>query len=80
MMWRVFCLELRVAFRPGPDIGGPLWLFLMVITLFPFSLRPQPQLLARILPGIIQAAGLLASLLSLVRRARLGLQERVSVR
>ncbi len=34
-MWRVFCLELRVAFRHGADIAGPLWFFLMVITLFP---------------------------------------------
>ncbi|EIC3082284.1 heme exporter protein CcmB [Salmonella enterica subsp. enterica serovar Dublin] len=59
MMWRVFCLELRVAFRHGADIAGPLWFFLMVITLFPLSVGPQPQLLARIAPGIIQVAALL---------------------
>ncbi|EMD0639010.1 heme exporter protein CcmB [Salmonella enterica] len=64
MMWRVFCLELRVAFRHGADIAGPLWFFLMVITLFPLSVGPQPQLLARIAPGIIQVAALLASLLA----------------
>lgn len=58
-MWRVFCLELRVAFRHGADIAGPLWFFLMVITLFPLSVGPQPQLLARIAPGIIQVAALL---------------------
>ncbi|HHR4044188.1 TPA: heme exporter protein CcmB, partial [Salmonella enterica] len=28
MMWRVFCLELRVAFRHCADIAGPLWFFL----------------------------------------------------
>ncbi|SUH00570.1 heme ABC transporter permease [Salmonella enterica subsp. enterica] len=39
-MWRVFCLELRVAFRHGADIAGPLWFFLMVITLFPLSVGP----------------------------------------
>ncbi|EBO7594191.1 heme exporter protein CcmB [Salmonella enterica] len=66
MMWRVFCLELRVAFRHGADIAGPLWFFLMVITLFPLSVGPQPQLLARIAPGIIQVAALLASLLALL--------------
>ncbi|EBI8837158.1 heme exporter protein CcmB [Salmonella enterica] len=49
MMWRVFCLELRVAFRHGADIAGPLWFFLMVITLFPLSVGPQPQLLAKVL-------------------------------
>ncbi|EDY9237995.1 heme exporter protein CcmB [Salmonella enterica subsp. enterica] len=48
-MWRVFCLELRVAFRHGADIAGPLWFFLMVITLFPLSVGPQPQLLAKVL-------------------------------
>ncbi|MDY2509130.1 heme exporter protein CcmB [Salmonella enterica subsp. enterica serovar Weltevreden] len=32
----------------------------MVITLFPLSVGPQPQLLARIAPGIIQVAALLA--------------------
>ncbi len=65
-MWRVFCLELRVAFRHGADIAGPLWFFLMVITLFPLSVGPQPQLLARIAPGIIQVAALLASLPAVV--------------
>ncbi|HAV0741167.1 TPA: hypothetical protein JF343_004781, partial [Salmonella enterica subsp. enterica] len=29
-------------------MAGPLWFFLMVITLFPLSVGPQPQLLARI--------------------------------
>ncbi|WP_277884386.1 heme exporter protein CcmB [Salmonella enterica] len=68
-MWRVFCLELRVAFRHGADIAGPLWFFLMVITLFPLSVGPQPQLLARIAPGIIRggAAGLLLALERLFR-------------
>ncbi|EEC3572024.1 heme exporter protein CcmB, partial [Salmonella enterica] len=73
MMWRVFCLELRVAFRHGADIAGPLWFFLMVITLFPLSVGPQ--LLARIAPGIIQVAALLASLLALERLFRDDLQD-----
>ncbi|EHL3470843.1 heme exporter protein CcmB, partial [Salmonella enterica] len=38
MMWRVFCLELRVAFRHCADIASPLWFFLIVITLFPLSI------------------------------------------
>lgn len=75
VMWRVFCLELRVAFRHGADIAGPLWFFLMVITLFPLSVGPQPQLLARIAPGIIQVAALLASLLALERLFRDDLQD-----
>ncbi|EJF3872006.1 heme exporter protein CcmB, partial [Salmonella enterica] len=75
MMWRVFCLELRVAFRHCADIASPLWFFLMVITLFPLSIGPQPQLLARIAPGIIQVAALLASLLALERLFRDDLQD-----
>lgn len=74
-MWRVFCLELRVAFRHCADIASPLWFFLMVITLFPLSIGPQPQLLARIAPGIIQVAALLASLLALERLFRDDLQD-----
>ncbi|VEA00069.1 heme ABC transporter permease [Salmonella enterica subsp. salamae] len=76
-MWRVFCLELRVAFRHGADIAGPLWFFLMVITLFPLSIGPQPQLLARIAPGIIQvggAAGLAAGAGAAVPRRPAGRQ------
>ncbi|EHI8787379.1 cytochrome c biogenesis heme-transporting ATPase CcmA [Salmonella enterica] len=61
---------------PGAaDIAGPLWFFLMVITLFPLSVGPQPQLLARIAPGIIQVAALLASLLALERLFRDDLQD-----
>nr|VUD28115.1 heme ABC transporter permease [Salmonella sp. NCTC 7297] len=74
-MWRVFCLELRVAFRHSADIASPLWFFLMVITLFPLSIGPEPQLLARIAPGIIQVAALLASLLALERLFRDDLQD-----
>ncbi|EKD0512114.1 heme exporter protein CcmB, partial [Salmonella enterica] len=59
----------------GADIAGPLWFFLMVITLFPLSVGPQPQLLARIAPGIIQVAALLASLLALERLFRDDLQD-----
>ncbi len=76
VMWRVFCLELRVAFRHGADIAGPLWFFLMVITLFPLSVGPQPQLLARIAPGIIRggAAGLAAGAGAAVSRRPAGRQ------
>lgn len=48
MMWRIFRQELRVAFRHSAEIANPLWFFLIVITLFPLSIGPEPQLLARI--------------------------------
>ncbi len=56
MFWRIFRLELRVAFRHSAEIANPLWFFLIVITLFPLSIGPEPQLLARIAPGIIWVA------------------------
>lgn len=51
MFWRIFRLELRVAFRHSAEIANPLWFFLIVITLFPLSIGPEPQLLARIAPA-----------------------------
>ncbi len=75
MRWRVFCLELRVAFRHGADIAARRRFFLLVITQYPYSVRPQPQLLARIAPGIIQRAALRASLPALERRFRDDLQD-----
>jgi heme exporter protein B len=74
MMWRIFRLELRVAFRHSAEIANPLWFFLIVITLFPLSIGPE-QLLARIAPGIIWVAALLASLLALERLFRDDLQD-----
>ncbi|STF38069.1 heme exporter protein B [Escherichia coli] len=43
MFWRIFRLELRVAFRHSAEIANPLWFFLIVITLFPLSIGPEPQ-------------------------------------
>lgn len=45
--------ELKIAFRKGAEIVNPLWFFLIVITLFPLGIGPEPQLLARIAPGIV---------------------------
>jgi len=49
---------------------NPLWFFLIVITLFPLGIGPEPQQLARIAPGIAWVAALLASLLALERLFR----------
>ncbi|WP_428996403.1 heme exporter protein CcmB [Pseudomonas aeruginosa] len=35
MFWRIFRLELRVAFRHSAEIANPLWFFLIVISLIP---------------------------------------------
>ncbi|WP_421260945.1 heme exporter protein CcmB [Aeromonas jandaei] len=62
--------ELLIALRQRSDILNPLWFFLIVITLFPLGIGPEPKLLARIAPGIIWVAALLAAMLSLERLFR----------
>ena len=69
-MWTIIRRELLIAFRRQADILNPLWFFIIVITLFPLSIGPEPNLLARIAPGIIWVAALLAALLSLERLFR----------
>lgn len=70
MLWRVISRELRIAFRSEAEIINPLWFFLIVITLFPLGIGPEPQLLARIAPGVVWVAALLSSLLALERLFR----------
>ncbi|GGI92843.1 heme exporter protein CcmB [Shewanella gelidii] len=59
--------DLRIAVRHRGDIFNPLLFFIMVVTLFPLGVGPEPQMLSRIAPGIIWVAALLASMLSLER-------------
>ncbi|MXP48467.1 heme exporter protein CcmB [Pantoea sp. Eser] len=60
MLFRLIQRELRIAFRGGADVVNPLWFFLIVITLFPLGIGPDPQQLARIAPGVAWVAALLA--------------------
>ncbi|EOU2462287.1 heme exporter protein CcmB [Vibrio navarrensis] len=62
--------ELLIAFRRQADVLNPLWFFIIVITLFPLSIGPEPNLLARIAAGIVWVAALLSALLSLERLFR----------
>ncbi|MGL4859997.1 MAG: heme exporter protein CcmB [Enterobacteriaceae bacterium] len=70
MLITVIRRELRIAWRKRAEILNPLWFFLVVITLFPLSMGPEPQLLARIAPGVLWVSALLASLLALERLFR----------
>jgi heme exporter protein B len=63
----VFLRELRLALRhPGDSLAAVLF-FVLVCALFPFGVGPTPDLLARIAPGALLAAALLAALLPLDR-------------
>lgn len=70
MIRTIFLCELRLAWRRGTDILNPLWFFLIVITLFPFSVGPESVLLVQIAPGVIWVAALLAALLVMDRLFR----------
>jgi len=70
MFTKVLRRELKIAFRNSAEIINPLWFFLIVITLFPLGIGPEPELLARIAPGIVWVAALLSSLLALERLFR----------
>lgn len=57
--------DLTLVFRNRGEFANPLLFFVLVITLFPLAVGAIPELLARIAPGIIWVAALLAAMLSL---------------
>jgi len=59
--------DLTIAARRRGDWLTALFFFVMVSSLFPLSVGPDPQLLQRIGPGVLWVAATLASLLSLSR-------------
>ena len=62
--------ELQIAMRKRAEILNPLWFFLIVITLFPLVIGPDPALLSRIAPGVAWVASLLSALRSFERLFR----------
>jgi heme exporter protein B len=59
--------DLRLATRAGGGFGLSLAFFLIVVVLVPFAVGPETAILARIAPGVLWVAALLATLLSLDR-------------
>ena len=59
--------ELRLALRQGMDSVMVVMFFVIAVVLFPLGVGPEPNILARIGPGVIWVAALLASMLSLER-------------
>ncbi len=59
--------DLRLALRQGSDSMMVVMFFVLTCILFPFGVGPEPNILARIAPGVIWVAALLASMLSLER-------------
>ncbi len=59
--------DLLLAMRSRAELALIVVFFVLVISLFPLGVSPDPNLLERIAPGIAWVAALLASLLSLPR-------------
>lgn len=64
---RLIRRDLGLALRQGADAATAVLFFVLCVVLFPFGVGPEPNILARIAPGVILVAALLASLLSLER-------------
>lgn len=68
-LWRAVYLTLRyeivIAYRHYSELLNPLLFFIMVITLFPLAISPDPHVLQNIAPGVIWIIALLAILLTL---------------
>jgi heme exporter protein B len=59
--------DLMLAMRRKSDVLTTLFFFLIVVSLFPLGIGPEPDILRRIAPGVLWVAALLATMLSLGR-------------
>ena len=57
--------DLLIAFKRRNDILNPIMFFLIVVSLFPLGVSPDPQQLSMISAGVVWVSALLASMLSL---------------
>jgi heme exporter protein B len=70
MLRALICIvrrDLLLAFRRRSDVLTTVFFFIIVATLFPLGVGPEPQLLRTMAPGILWVAALLASMLALGR-------------
>jgi heme exporter protein B len=59
--------DLLLSIRRRADVANALLFFVLVASLFPLGVGPEPNLLRTIAPGVIWVAALLASMLALGR-------------
>jgi heme exporter protein B len=63
----LFLRDLTLALRRRADTVAALVFFIIVVSLFPLGVGPEPALLRSMAPGVVWVAALLASMLSLGR-------------
>lgn len=66
-LYAILQRDLRVAWQDRGDLAVGLVFFVVVASLFPLAVGPESALLARIGPGVLWVAALLANLLALPR-------------
>lgn len=59
--------DLLIAFRRRSDVANAVLFFVLVVSMFPFGVGPEPNLLRAVAPGVLWVAALLASMLALSR-------------
>ncbi|HGX94119.1 MAG TPA: heme exporter protein CcmB [Candidatus Tenderia sp.] len=70
MLSALFCIiqrDLTLAMRHRSDVLTNLFFFIIVVSLFPLGVGPEPELLRAMASGVLWVAALLASMLSLSR-------------
>lgn len=68
--WCIVKRDLRLALKHGSDSATVVVFFVLTVTLFPLGVGPEAAMLARLAPGVIWVAALLASMLALDRLFR----------
>lgn len=63
----IFKRDILLALRRRSDVATTLFFFLIVASLFPLGIGPEPSVLSSIAPGVLWVAALLAGMLSLTR-------------
>lgn len=64
ILGRLVRRDIAVALRRRAELANPLMFFLMVCTLFPLGIGPEPARLAALAPGVLWVVALLACLLA----------------
>jgi len=64
VMGRLIRRDVAIALRRRVELANPLLFFLMVCTLFPLGVGPEPAQLAVLAPGVLWVVALLACLLA----------------
>ncbi len=61
----VLSYDIRLAYRHRSEISVPLLFFVIVVSLFPLVIQPEPIVLQKLAPAVIWIAALLGTLLGL---------------